>query len=62
MATQRIRSSAALLLGLFLGAAGHAFISPPGNQVAAAKDAPSAPDLKAEMEAIKTKLPDQART
>ena len=62
MATQRTRFTAALLLGLCLGAAGHALISPTGHQVAAqtAKAAPAAPDLKAEIEAIKAKLPDQA--
>jgi hypothetical protein len=60
MATQRISSSAALLLSLFLGAAGHALISPTGHQTAEAKDASLAPDLKAEIEAIKAKLPDQA--
>jgi hypothetical protein len=62
MATQRIRASAVLLLGLCLGAAGHALIAPFGHQVAAqtAKAAAVAPDLNAEIEAIKAKLPDQA--
>jgi hypothetical protein len=63
MTTQRIRSSAALLLGLCLGAAGHALLSPAGQQQVAAQAAnaaAAAPDLHAEIEAIKAKLPDQA--
>jgi hypothetical protein len=62
MATQRTKSSAALLVGVCLGAVAHAVLSPVGHQVAAqtAKAAPVAPDLRAELEAIKAKLPDQA--
>jgi hypothetical protein len=62
MAAQKTRFTATLLLGVCLGAAGYALISPTGNQVAAqtAKATSAAPDLKGEIEAIKAKLPDQA--
>jgi hypothetical protein len=62
MAARKTRFTATLLLGLSLGAAGHALISPTGHQVAAqtAKATSAAPDLKAEIEAIKAKLPDRA--
>ena len=62
VATQGVRTSAFLLLSFCLGAAGQALFSDADQQVAAqtGKAAPTAPDLNAEIEAIKAKLPDQA--
>jgi hypothetical protein len=51
-----------LFLGMFLGATGHAVLSPFGNPVVAqtANAPPAATDVAAGIETIKGKLPDQA--
>jgi hypothetical protein len=59
---KRITSSIILLVGLCLGAAGHALFSHGGTQptAKAANPNPQPPKWDVEIDAIKTKLPDQA--
>jgi hypothetical protein len=62
MTTQRLKTLAVLLVGVALGVAGHAILSAVAQPAAAqtSNATPATPDLKAEIEAIKGKLPDQA--
>lgn len=59
MAAQRIRVLTVLLLGVGLGAVGHAILFS-GTPAAIAQAQAPTPDLSDEIEAIKGKLPDQA--
>jgi hypothetical protein len=59
MASQRLRTWGVLVVGFGLGMATHATIFY-GSPAAIAQTETPAPDLKAEIEALKEKLPDQA--
>jgi hypothetical protein len=59
MGSQRFGPLAALLLGISIGALGHAVMYS-GAPTAVAQSTNDAPDLAAELEAVKAKLPDQA--
>lgn len=59
MASPRVTAVAGLVAGIVLGAAGHAVLVS-GSQRAVAQTSAPQSDLRAELEAIKEKLPDQA--
>jgi hypothetical protein len=59
MSTDRLRTLGVLFVGVLLGAACHEFLFSNPRTARAQEDHP-APDLLAEIEAIKGKLPDQA--